>query len=699
MKKYFLVATLILYPIIADARPASTYKDRSGAYHTLNMVSGVKADGTPIVSAYKDAAGIWRSTQVIENICGLDSNDAPVVCNTLSSAMVNLANGIAGLDSLGNITAPVNAPLLTGAPSTSVGAQPLVNLGRFPIMNAVANEADPFQSPDALYVGGLPTQGWAANGLANNERGRPGSLVVVGQPWGPYNAGTLESLLWGMGVDQQNGVANVDWRTGSVPPFDAVAQYIGVTNTQAMIVAPARFGSGNVTISPALNATQIAQLRVGMYISTNVTNSQVSMKGPSNWIGSSYPIANYYQGIISGWHQDTDSSGHSVTIITVPAWDSYDFTAHSMTAVPGQQSGDAIDTVRSDYRTPMVFIGNDTGEAAHNEYIFYDGSKSATPSNGGHATALSHALGDDEVDLRYYATQPNEVYVTGLTLSLAAMANSPVGREAITSGSYLLNLSSGDAPNLLVLDGAAEANIVQGHSFYLHGQEGTFFPKGSTSVRPVQTNFSFMSYADSTNAMNLISYQQAYGTGMGYANTSYHFGLHTDGDVMKPTTSGYNQGEIEWNPKGTAQGSIGLCANGENCGVLVGGNGVASVPNGLNFPSPSSNGVSTYATEDDGANLTFHASNGPGSYANLKAATFTATAAIIAPSIVTQSGVGPADPGITMANLPSGRLSDGQRAWCSDCISNGIMGVEAFWHASAGKWTDQANVTLTTAHR
>lgn len=492
---------------------------------------------------------------------------------------------------------PENEAQSDATTTDTAAAFPLINIGRFPVFSAQSKSSDVFQSPDSFYIGGLPTHGWGLSGRAKNTLSRPGSLVVTGQPWGPYNAGAITSILWGVGVDQQNGVANVDWRAGQVPPFDGVAQYVGVTNTDAMIVAPAKFSAHQAIISPGLTESQLSMLRVGMYISTNIINAEISSDFVKNWAGKSYPLVNFYQGIIAGWKQLTDRNGRSITLIDVPAWGNYNVPHGKLDRVPGLERTDSLDTVRSHYGAPMVFIGNDTGETAHNEYLFYDGRKSVTSENNGRATALSHALSDDEVDLRYYATKPEDVTVNGITVSIASMNNSPVGREAMTSGSYLMNLS-GDIPNILILDGAADANIIQAHSFYLHGQEGTYYPKGlakgTTSTRQVQTNFAFTSYADSLNAFNLLSYQKAYGTSLGATNTSYHFGLHADGDNKQPLTTGSNYGEIEWNPKGTWGASIAFCADNENCGLIHDGNGLVHMPNGVKIKDnglPSGNGL------------------------------------------------------------------------------------------------------------
>lgn len=531
---------------------------------------------------------LWANTSTLNGKTLADWGVAIDTNTTTAGAAIpktwiNINTGVAGLDATGNMTSDVFSPILTAAPVVSTTGQPLINVGRIPVYktSGEATLGDPWQSPDALQIGGLPTQGWQANGSPINSTSRPGSLVVSGQPWGPYNAGALLNVLWGRGVDQQNGVSNLDWRQGAgqIPYPDGVAEYLGSYNSEAPIIAPAVFGPKQVTITPALTADQIAMLRVGMYIQTNITTSQVSTAQVTDWSGAKMPLVNLYYGNITGWTQNATN-----TVITVSDWDNYNMTTHTANLSPGSVSGDAIDTFWSNYGTPMVFIGADIGETVRNDFVTYDGTRGNDTGNNGHATSLSHTQGFAEHDFRYKSNKANDITFTGETFSVAQFVGPYYGSGSLTSGSYLMNLS-GEIPNLLILDGGADASIIRAHSFYLHGQEGSFFPSGSTAgqsgTRQIQTNFAFTDWADSANEMNLISYQMGYGTGTGYANTSYHLGLQTDGDIMKPTTTGYNQGEIEWNPLGTNQGSIALCGISEKCGLIVNGNGAALAPNGM----------------------------------------------------------------------------------------------------------------------
>lgn len=73
--------------------------------------------------------------------------------------------------------------------------------------------------------------------------------------------------------------------------------------------------------------------------------------------------------------------------------------------------------------------------------------------------------------------------------------------------------------------------------------------------------------------------------------------------------------------------------------------------------------------------------------------TVTFTSAVLNKGVVTNNAT------VTDANIPLGSLPssgpDGSHLWCVDCKVNGIVGVEAYYHASINKWTDSQNNSLS----
>ena len=587
----------------------------------------------------------------------IDANaTAAAAAATTANAAIPLkqkgaASGVASLDDSGNATAPVWSPQITSAPLSTGSQEPLINAGRFPVVSAIASDTDPFSTPDAFYIGGLPTEGWASSGAANNQTSRPGSLVVAGQPWGPFNAGTLESLLMAPGINAQNGVCASDWRggAGSYCGADGVAQYIGVTNVEALIVGNvSSFTANSVVLKTALTSAQLSRLRVGMYITTNIVNdTTVPTAATDSWGNTKIANVNYYLSIINGWSADG-------TTLYVSGWDIPWGGSHASGQIPMQITGDAIDKINSNYGSAVVFIGNPDNGSAHNEYLDYKGYNAgdvggsyplAAPIVSGSSTitvegtpgtvsgydtnitgagipsnttvtdistvdgvstltlsnpttsdeaianhnmtifssgakdgnSLARMFTGDEIDLKYWATRPNEVHLDGITIGVSADSGSPLGRTALTPDSYMLSLS-GDIHNLLILDGPADGNIVEGHSFYLHGQEGV----STADDRTIQTLFGFTGEVDGNSSYNLMGWEKKDLSGTsGINGASFHLGIVDNGyaNTLDPSQNG--AGEIVWNHNGANVGGLSLCG-ASTCGLDMAASGIMTTNKQIN---------------------------------------------------------------------------------------------------------------------
>ncbi|WP_429956230.1 hypothetical protein ACQW08_06440 [Gluconobacter japonicus] len=486
----------------------------------------------------------------------------------------DVGSTVAGLDDNLNVSAPIaaNGPL-TAAPITALGHRALVNAGRFPIVSNASVAADVFQNPDAFQIGGLPVSGWQySTGATNGQETRPGALIVAGQPWGPYNGGALVSLLNTQNVDPQNGVCSSDWRhvnDQGVWAFcggDGVMEFVGTGTTLAQVSGQVTaFTTTSATLATPLTAAELARLRVGSYVRTNYVNSGITVSAP--WYApTAKPInQNYYVGVVSGWSSDGGT-------IYVSGWDIPWGGDHKPGKIPGQQSGDALDTFFSNTSYPTIAIGAAYNASARNEYLDYKGYQSGDDPKGktttvGAAQSVVHMLTGDEVDLRYWATRPQEVRVDGITVGVSGDNGTPLGREALTKDSYLMSLS-GDIPNLLILDGPADGNIVSAHSFYLHGEEGVQTVNGVN--RPVQTLFGFTSQVDGMSAFNLMGWtKKDVPSVTGTSGASFHLGMIYNGyaNTLDPSQNG--QGEIVWNHNGANVGGVSICGGGGVCPIDV----------------------------------------------------------------------------------------------------------------------------------
>ena len=644
-------AVLFLCPGIALAQAPIQLRGGGMQGQRTNTTWKIGPDGIAHFAALDPDTGIGG--QKLGDIMTQVNAAVTSAKNAVTKDTINAPGGVAGLDGSARMASAVWSPSLTSSPVTASGAQPLINAGRFPVASSLANVTDPFESPDAFYIGGLPTQGWAADGTATNQTSRPGSLVVAGQPWGPFNGATLESLVMAAGVDAQNGVCAADWRAGAghYCGADGVAQYIGVTNVAAMIVGNvSSFTAGSVVLKTALTAEQMSRLRVGMYISTNIVNdTTVPTAATDSWGNTKLAHLNYYLSIISGWSADG-------TTIYVSGWDIPWGGSHAAGQIPQQNAGDAVDTWNSNYGAPVVFIGNPDNGSAHNEYLDYKGynagdvsgvfglaadmvagsstiTVNGTPqtvagyttnitgagiasgttvtgmstTNGvttitlstptvsaedasktsvtvfssgiNKGTATAHALTGDETDLRYWATRPNEVHLDGVTIGVSSDPGSPLGRTALTPDSYLFSLS-GDIHNLLILDGPDDGNIIEGHSFYLHGQQGVSTVNGDN--RPIQTLFGFTGEVDGDSAYNLMGWEKKdLPDTNGINGASFHLGIVDNGyaNTLDPSQNG--AGEIVWNHNGTNIGGISLCG-ASGCGLDVRADGLLTATQQIN---------------------------------------------------------------------------------------------------------------------
>jgi len=557
LRTIFLVA-IAAFSSAAEAAPfIASYKTAAGAYQTPTIASELTQSGSPAVAAYKDGAGNWHSTTIIENICGLDKADAPVICNPLSSNMINVDYGIAGLDANGNITQAVFSPQATVSPSVG-GAATAFFQGFSGDLSAIGG------GYDETLIGGI-----AKVALSHSPYGasyaQPGHLLVTGAPSGPFDGGFTLGLYNEPVTHPQMAISGADYRGGFVSTQDAVEFQQGMATEMARLILPvASYTATTAVLSNPLTAAEASQLHAGMYITTNSVQpgaTQVGFGDPS-LNGDLPPFQNYHGNIVS-----VSKDG---TTITVNGWAR---DSQQGGAVPNTSS---LDTVYDNRTGAVVYIGMPSKEFAHNLFGVYDGSRTSTP--GTNASSLVHQFENEEIDEEVNNVKAkNEVSWHGSTYT----TNANYGQ--LSADSYHIALAGGQMNDIL-LEPQWWTTIVNGLTFYVGQPQGPAQTAGATSVLAAfagSTNTGPTTWSPSHMVRTYIyNTRNAADDGQSYQNITTSIGVGVDGGSNAPSQI---QEHIELNPKSNNNG-IGLCSYGEadtSCALYLTGNGNVQMPNGV----------------------------------------------------------------------------------------------------------------------
>ncbi|MFT8956644.1 MAG: hypothetical protein ABF917_03015 [Gluconobacter oxydans] len=206
-------------------------------------------------------------------------------------------------------------------------------------------------------------------------------------------------------------------------------------------------------------------------------------------------------------------------------------------------------------------------------------------------------------------------------------------------------------------------------------------------------------------------------------------GPTVDGDPqVVGDPGGSKQADLEWNVAGN-YGSLSICGYASHCGFRVNGDGLAVASNGLDiladsyvenghtlFIKPATVSSGLYAgwcapnsfvlgtCSTIGATVHLQASgdfrsSGGTSSTDMQTGNFSGLHADghgnWSTTTDTANGGAIRQASYTLASLPTANETDGNHLWCSDCKLNSITGVEVYWHASAAKWTDSQNNSLS----
>ncbi|MDI6652176.1 hypothetical protein QMA67_04350 [Gluconobacter japonicus] len=717
----FLSGTCIASPL------QTTYRDSSGVNKPILFTTTTSNTNLLKSLSYKDNNGEWKQVTVTEQICGTDTDNKPIICNPIATNMIGSANGIAGLDDKSRLTSSILSDSIITGPRIDGTVLSTVYSSINPQLTA--NGDGPFYWWDGnsiMRIGGTPIT--LPHSPYGSQAGTYESLVLSGVPNGGYTAGCALCLFMEPNRIKQAAISAVDFQGGTIPSADGVQLYAGPVNANFDLILPvASYTATSVTISGTLTSTELSHIQPMMTIFTNSKIPGVTATTPGE--------PDYYMGVV----KSVSTTGNSTTI-NVYGWGEQ---LHKSTGeVPSITSLETY--FWTNQTTPVVGIGGFNKTFARNVYMSYDGSKAG--ATGTAATSLIHEFTGEEMDFNVSnETRTGAVSFAGYGVSINMP---PDHTNVLTHGSSDF-YAGGNAPHhflagdscYLDASGYYDQSAFEGLATWIGGacQLGSLETTLGRYDQEVAEFDGRTTGSPDFRMMYQVS-ESVKGSGTAVTNIVPKLGVVIGGEHGLGVDTGSEQANIQWNWN-SYYGGLAFCGYGKNCGLVLDGNGVPHIaqsgliggsgltigkqPGGhvaglgeyvdtdyaanlleimrgtisdltldtagnlilagnvsaglggqfiLTPATGAGAGVGNYLTTDGYANLTVHASNGG------------ASTIIAGRTIETAT--------YTLNSLPSAS-HDGEHAWCSDCQLNGIIGVEAYWHTSASKWTDSQNNNLT----
>lgn len=702
LKKFIFFCVLLSSPALASDVIPQTYRATDNQYHTVNITSNLDATGKPVVGAYRDLNGQWHATTVSVQACGLDGDNHPVPCapavtdstleNYLQKSAVSVANGVAALDALGDVT----SPLTSGTDWLGTWQKNAQSVDAF---------AQGYES--ALFGGQMATG-------ENNGTYMPRSLLVQTDPYGPYSTGCgVGVAMTGSVYNSQYPISEQDPRVGAgavvgVGGYDTVANCILVSNMPARLVLTATgYTATSVQLATPLTAAQAAQIHPNMYITTNSPNPDLTPAATTGQL----PKRNLYAGFVSA------QPAAGATSISVYAWDVPGIGTKASGQIPQTAT---LDTVWSARSTHTVFLGGGAAGSAFGSNLFFNlNAADLTPSTTNQS--LIHQITPAEIDLNIInGTAPaNSIDWQGISMNAG---NQPA---ALTTDSRQIFLG-GNIAQHLVFDGGEGNWLINGDNIYVPSLKNQSLSAQNTA----QLYQEWDQWIGGANRMRFLLWN-SFGNPtapQGWEQAVSHFGPTIDGDpVTEGDPGGSKQADIEWN-RAENYGGLDLCGYGHNCGFTLTGDGNISVSGTSTFSSSVSitGGNTLYIQPSTLDNNLFSGWCAPDSYSMSLCSNIGAWVSLQSKGDLRSTAGGTTsssawhpdgygnwyasnssnDGGIsgggsiasssyTLETLPTKNELDGARLWCSDCKLNGISGVVVYWHASISKWTDSQNNTIS----
>ena len=227
MRKLALIAVAMGIPIAAyaaDPVPLS-YKTTAGRQSVV-VTTGLDANGSPVVSAYKGSDGNWHDALVTAQTCGVDANGVPQACASSGSTDLSAyqtttqsdakyqslsgkdaASGYPGLDA-SKLLLPAEIPFGTTAGTVADG-------GLLTSVQTTANAAIPSSRRGAANgVAGLD----ASSRLTNNIIGQINGLAAASLTDGTNMIAPVNTTTGTFNTISTSGSANFGVLSYTYPP-------------------------------------------------------------------------------------------------------------------------------------------------------------------------------------------------------------------------------------------------------------------------------------------------------------------------------------------------------------------------------------------------------------------------------------------------------------------------------------------------
>nr|WP_294914200.1 hypothetical protein [uncultured Neokomagataea sp.] len=623
MKKLMATAAWFLTPVSVLTASTPAAQDSSANYQTISVVSPVNSNNQISVPTYKGDDNQWHRAQAVIVACGLDSNNHPVSCDNKNS--INQPDGVAGLNSSGEITAPSNTSTTTLSQGSNVGVfsstKSYAGIEQAsPILTALRkmDSSATWDTPGDLQGLGFEwDHTWMLGGHRADDKGHH---FVFGQPVSGGLGGVVDGVFMnGKSAAQGTGVSAGTWggmvngnmnfdaatratETGSTPPKFIASSGIqdpdGVTHAIT-------FTATGATFSPALPAYWAKMLVPGMNIATNEIGvakiPENRWNEPWNTNDQFRHTFNVYMGTISGWNTLSDGTVDSISLDTgwyVPQQNVFGYGA-TPGKIPGRDTLDGstpqLDTFFTNYTKPVIEFGVFT--KAFPDYLLCalnNNPRGDIADPNGSQGSLVHEC-DNEYDLWNHDPVDYRSSIHGLT-----MVFDNTGGGKLTRDSLGIGIAGGNAlpygirvwnllPNSIAYQAMGMGNITQ-HNIYQPEVVGQ-----SVGSEYTAQNWQFSSGSKAgidTSTLRLTQYRDtdiSNGfTGDTHTTNSLHLSYKADG-VQDPQSEQNAQsfGQIVWNPQNYLNG-VALAAGGSfqapQIGLVAMPSGPAMAPNGFSTP-------------------------------------------------------------------------------------------------------------------